>query len=105
MANSFGTDILIQSQDPKSAAKFYVDHLGFELTEETPRMISLCGEHINLFIELGPTLGPVFEVTVDNVEEAKLRLTKSGCQIVKDEPDFPRCYIQDPFGLIYNITV
>ena len=23
---------------------------------------------------------------------------------VKDEPDFPRCYVQDPFGLIYNLT-
>ena len=105
MANSFGTDILIQAPDPKSAARFYVEKLGFAITGETPNMISLHGEHINLFIELGPALGPVFEVTVDSVEEAKLRLTKSGCQIVKDEPDFPRCYIQDPFGLIYNITI
>jgi hypothetical protein len=23
---------------------------------------------------------------------------------VKDEPDFPRCYVKDPFGLIYNLT-
>jgi hypothetical protein len=46
----------------------------------------------------------VFEVTVANVEEAKLRLIKSGCKIVKDEPDFPRVYVQDPFGLIYNLT-
>jgi len=37
-------------------------------------------------------------------DEAKLRLTKSGYQIVKDEPEFPRCYIRDPFGLIYNPT-
>jgi hypothetical protein len=104
MANKFGTDILIQAPDPKSAALFYVQQLGFEITAETPNMISLHGEHINLFIELGPALGPVLEVTVASVEEAKLRLTKSGCQIVKDEPDFPRCYIQDPFGLIYNLT-
>ena len=41
-------------------------------------------------------------MTVDNVEEAKLRLTKSGCEMVKDEPNFPRCYIKDPFGLIYK---
>jgi hypothetical protein len=27
---------------------------------------------------------------------------KNGCEIVKDEPDFPRCYLKDPFGLIYN---
>jgi xanthine/CO dehydrogenase XdhC/CoxF family maturation factor len=54
MANKFGTDILIQALEPKSAARFYVDHLGFEITDEKPTMVSLCGEHINLFIERGP---------------------------------------------------
>ena len=104
MANTFGTDILIQAPDPKLAASFYVRQLGFEITDEQPNMISLHGEHINLFIERGPALGPVLEVTVSNVEEAKARLTKHGCEIVKDEPDFPRCYIKDPYGLIYNLT-
>ena len=104
MANKFGTDILIQAQDPKSAASFYIKQLGFEITGETRNMISLHGDHINLFIELGPALGPVLEVTVDSVEEAKARLVKSGCEIVKDEPDFPRCYVKDPYGLIYNLT-
>jgi hypothetical protein len=66
-------------------------------------MISLHGKHINLFIEQGPALGPILEITVDDVEEAKLRLVKNGCEIVKDEPDFPRCYVKDPFGLIYNL--
>lgn len=104
MANSFGTDILIQAPDPQTAASFYVDRLGFAITGETPDLISLHGAHINLFIERGPALGPVLEVTVDNVEEAKLRLVQSGGEIVKDEPEFPRCYIRDPFGLIYNLT-
>jgi predicted enzyme related to lactoylglutathione lyase len=104
MANSFGADILIQAQDPESAAKFYVKQLGFEITHNNPNMIALHGRRINLFIEPGPALGPVLEVTVDNVEEAKLRLAKHGCEIVKDEPDFPRCYVKDPFGLIYNLT-
>ncbi len=104
MANKFGTDILIQAQDPKNAASFYVNQLGFKITDETPNMISLHGEHINLFIERGPALGPVLEVTVASVEKTKLQLVKNGCEIVKDEPDFPRCYIKDPFGLIYNLT-
>jgi len=103
MANRFGTDILIQAQDPKEAAQFYVKQLGFEITGETPNMLSLHGEHINLFIERGPALGPVLEVTVESVEEAKLRLVKNECEIVKDEPDFPRCYVKDPYGLIYNL--
>jgi len=103
MANSFGTDILIQAPDPKAAAAFYVDQLGFEITGETP-MIALHGDHINLFIEEGPALGPVLEVTVADVEEAKARLVKNGCMIVKDEPHVPRCYVRDPYGLIYNLT-
>jgi predicted enzyme related to lactoylglutathione lyase len=104
MGNTFGTDILIQAEDPRKAAAFYVKELGFEITEKTSKMISLHGRHINLFIERGPALGPVLEVTVESVEKAKTRLLKKGCKIVKDEPDFPRCYIQDPFGLIYNLT-
>jgi predicted enzyme related to lactoylglutathione lyase len=104
MANTFGTDILIQAQDPNNAAAFYVRELGFEITDEAPNMISLHGENINLFIERGPAIGAVLEVTVGNVEEARLRLVKNGCEVIKDEPDFPRCYIKDPFGLIYNLT-
>jgi catechol 2,3-dioxygenase-like lactoylglutathione lyase family enzyme len=104
LANTFGADILIQAPNPQEAAAFYVRQLGFEITAEDPRMISLHGKHINLFIEQGPALGPVLEVTVDNVEAARLRLVQNGCEVVKDEPDFPRCYVRDPFGLFYNLT-
>lgn len=103
MANTFGTDILIQASDPKEAAAFYVEHLGFSVTSENP-MIELSGPHINLYIEQGPRLGPVFEVTVADVDEATKRLVAQGCTVVKDEPNFPRRYIRDPHGLIYNLT-
>jgi catechol-2,3-dioxygenase len=36
VANTLGADILIQAQDPKNAALFYVKQLGFEITDETP---------------------------------------------------------------------
>ncbi len=104
MANSFGTDILIQAPDPEEAAAFYVEQLGFEITGQGTQMMSLHGEHINLFIERGPTLGPVLEVTVTDIQETARRLLDSGCEIIKDEPEFPRIYIKDPYGLIYNLT-
>ncbi|HEY0264142.1 MAG TPA: VOC family protein [Granulicella sp.] len=104
MANSFGPDILIQTEDLAAAASFYVNQLGFELTGETPQMLSLHGKRINLFIERGPALGPVLEITVSDPEAARLRLVESGCEVIKDEPDFPRCYLRDPFGLIYNLS-
>jgi hypothetical protein len=40
MANSFRKDILIQAPDPKGAASFYVDNLGFEITEESTNITS-----------------------------------------------------------------
>jgi hypothetical protein len=104
MANSFGTDILIQAPDPAAAAAFYVEQLGFTVTDANPQMIGLHGKNINLFIEPGPALGPVLEVSVSNVAEATRRLVAQGCQIVKDEPAFPRTYVKDPFGLIYNLA-
>ena len=104
MANSFGTDILVQAPDPVEAASFYVDQLGFDITNASPEMVSLHGKNVNLFIERGPALGPVLEVTVDDVDEARLRLVRSGCEVIKDEPAYPRIYVRDPFGLIYNLT-
>src|SRR5271165_4020823 len=104
MANRFGSDILIQAQDPRKAALFYVEHLGFEITDDNPHMIGLHGENINLFIEPGPALGPVLEVTVKSVKDARANLTKKGCKIIKDEPKVPRVYVRDPYGLIYNLT-
>jgi beta-lactam-binding protein with PASTA domain len=86
------------------AANFYVKELGFSITDKTSTQISLHGKNINLFIERGPALGPVLEVTVKSVKEAKANLEKKGCQVIKDEPDFPRCYVKDPNGLIYNLT-
>jgi hypothetical protein len=76
VANTFGTDILIQAPNPSEAASFYVSQLGFKITDDNPKMIGLHGKNINLFIEPGPTLGPVLEVTVPNVEQAKRRLVQ-----------------------------
>jgi catechol 2,3-dioxygenase-like lactoylglutathione lyase family enzyme len=103
MANRFGTDILIQAPDPDAAAAFYVRELGFAITDRTATLVSVGGPHINLYIEKGEALGPVLEVTVDDVAAAKARLVAAGGRIIKDEPDFPRTYVQDPFGLIYNL--
>ena len=104
MANKFGRDILIQAEDPQAAASWYVENLGFEITGNEPNMVSLEGAKINMYIERGPALGPVLEVFVGDVEAAKARMVEQCCQIVKDEPEVPRCYVRDPFGVIYNLA-
>jgi hypothetical protein len=103
MANSFGTDILLQSPDPRKVADFYVEQLGFAITSEVP-ILELKGANINLYIDEGPALGPVLEVFVPSVALANKRLIENGCILVLDEPAVPRCYVRDPFGLIYNLA-
>ena len=61
MANRFGADLSIQVEDPKSAALSYVNQPGFEITGETPNMMSLEGRRVNRYIEQDP-FGPVLEV-------------------------------------------
>jgi hypothetical protein len=104
MANTFGTDIVIQSEDPDSAAQFYVEQLGFEITGRSENLVSIEGPNINFYIERGPRLGPVFELHVGDVAAAKARLLAQGCRVIKDEPEFPRCYIEDTHGLMYNLA-
>ncbi len=103
MGNNFGSDILIQAPDPKQAALFYVDQLGFTITDESPDLISLQGANINFYIERGLAIGTILEVMVDDVDAAKARLVAGGATVIKDEPDVPRCYVRDPNGLIYNL--
>ena len=103
MSNTFG-DVLIQAEDPMEAASFYVKELRFEITSKTSNMASLHGTNINWFIERCPTLGPLLEITVESVQKAKENLRKKGCEIIKDEPEFPRCQVKDPNGLIYDLT-
>ena len=103
MPNTFGTDILIQAEDLDAAAAFYVENLGFTISGRWDNLLGLEGPNINLYIERGPPLGPVLEVTVGDVEAAKDRLVRRGATVIKDEPHFPRCYVRDPNGLIYNL--
>jgi len=105
MANSFNKDILLQAPDPEIAAAFYIRELGFTVTGRSTDLISLEGPQINLYIERGPALGPVLELLhLGDLGATRRRLEAAGCTIIKDEPEFPRCYVKDPFGLIYNLS-
>jgi len=47
--------------------------------------------------------GPVLELFVDNLEKARDVLLANGCKVVVWKGKRQDCYIQDPFGVIYNL--
>jgi hypothetical protein len=56
-----------------------------------------------LYVEKGKAHGPVFEFLVPDVEEAKRRLVAAGCTVQEEDASIPRCYIRDPYGIVFNI--
>ena len=54
-------------------------------------------------MEKGNRPGPVFDFLVANAQDTKERLLAAGCSVVEENPSVPRCYIRDPFGLVFNI--
>ena len=46
-----------------------------------------------------------FEFFVDDLAATKARLTAAGCRIEQEDPSVPRCYVRDPYGLVFNIAV
>jgi hypothetical protein len=58
-----------------------------------------------LYVEKGKGHGPVFEFLVPNIQAAKRGLLAAGCTILEENASLPRCYIRDPYGLVFNISL
>lgn len=55
-----------------------------------------------LYVEKGPEHGPVFEYLVSDVQATKQRLVAAGCVVREEDPSVPRCYLRDPYGVVFN---
>ena len=95
-------DVIIRSGDYEAAKRFYGGVLGFELTQETPMLGFETGSFM-LYVERGAKSEPVFEYEVDDVQRAKAQLIGAGCELIEENPAIPRCYLRDPFGLVFNL--
>lgn len=96
-------DILIQTERSGDARSFYEDVLGFPVVHDDPAMCGLDTGAFRLFIDPAPSLGPVLEFEVDDLASMKERLLAAGCLVIEENPSIPRCYLRDPFGLLFNL--
>jgi catechol 2,3-dioxygenase-like lactoylglutathione lyase family enzyme len=97
-------DILIQTKKMATATKFYEQVLGFKVIERSDQLIGFETGSFRFFIDKGEPYGPVLEFYVPNLEQAKKILIENGCHIEIEDPKVPRCYVRDPFGLIFNLA-
>ena len=105
MVNAFhaSRDVIIQTDAWEDAIKFYESTLKLPVTHRSPDLVGFETGAFCLYVERGVQHGPVFEFLVPDVQSSKHQLIAAGCTVEEEDPSVPRCYLRDPFGLVFNI--
>jgi len=97
-------NMAVRTRRLREAVEFYTNVLGFENRSDDPELADLDVGPLRLFvIEDQEFHGPVMELFVDDLEEARETLVANGCQILRWRGKGQDCYVKDPYGVIFNI--
>ena len=96
-------DVIVRTHEWDRARQFYSQVLGLTVSDETATIMRVDTGAIRLFVESGAPHGPVFDFIVADVQAAKVKLLAAGCVLVEENPAVPRCYMRDPFGVVFNL--
>ena len=96
-------DIIVRTEKWSEALKFYGSVLGLPITEKGETIVGFETGSFCLYVERGKEHGPVFDFLVPDIQAAKRQLVAADCTVIEENPKIPRCYIRDPFGLVFNI--
>lgn len=97
-------NVAVRTKQFSEAVEFYKTVLGFVDRSSDPEVADFDANPLNLFVlEDDEFSGPVMELFVDDLEKARDVLIANGCQVLRWRGKGQDCYIQDPFGVIFNI--
>jgi len=96
-------DVIIRTEAWEEAKAFYGSVLGLRRTYETETMVGFEAGALCIYVEKGKPHGPVLEFIADDVQAVKRKLLLAGCTIQEEDASAPRCYLRDPYGLVFNI--
>jgi predicted enzyme related to lactoylglutathione lyase len=105
MPDSFraSRDVIIRTEQFEQAVHFYQSVLGLAIVHRSDTLVGFDAGAFRLYVEPGPRHGAVFDFRVPEMKGARRALLTAGCAIVEEDPSVPRCYIRDPYGLVFNI--
>ena len=97
-------NIAVRTHQFPEAVDFYTRVIGFYDRSENPELADLDAKPLNIFVIGDDEIsGPVLELFVDDLEAARDELVANGCKVLRWRGKGQDCYIEDPFGVIYNI--
>jgi predicted enzyme related to lactoylglutathione lyase len=105
MSNTFkaSRDIIVRTEKWSEALKFYGSVLGLPIVDRSETIVGFETGSFCLYVEQGKEHGPVFDFLVPDIQAAKRQLVAAGCTVIEENPAIPRCYIKDPYGVVFNI--
>ena len=104
MAFKMSPNVAVRTRHFSEAVDFYTNVLGFQNRSDNPDLADLDASPLTLFVIEDPEIrGPVMELFVEDLEEARETLVANGCKILRWRGKGQDCYVQDPFGVIFNI--
>jgi catechol 2,3-dioxygenase-like lactoylglutathione lyase family enzyme len=100
-------DVIVRSADWDRALEFYGSVLSFPVVYRSEDLVGFETGSFLLYLERSKSPqsghGPVFEFLVPDLAAVRQRLLAMGSVIEEENSSIPRCYIRDPFGLVFNI--
>ncbi len=96
-------DVIIRTESWRAATEFYRSVLGLPEVSRSDTLVGFEAGAFRLYVEQGTAHGPVFEFLVPDVQAARDRLLAAGCTIREQDASVPRCYLEDPYGLVFNL--
>lgn len=97
-------NVAVRTRQVADAVEFYSEVLGFTNRSTNPTQADLDADPLNLFvIEDHEIRAPVMELFVDDLEQARDELLAHGCKVLRWRGKDQDCYIQDPFGVVFNL--
>lgn len=98
-------DVIFRAPDLSAVKAYYGDVLGLPpVKTDRESLVGFDSGDLTLYFERGQPNGAVFEFAVDDVQKSKQALLAAGCTLVEENPEIPRVYLSDRFGVTFNIT-
>lgn len=97
-------NVAVRTDRYQEALDFYTRVFGFENRSDDPGLGDFDASPLRLFVIEDQELeGIIHELFVEDLDAAREELVKNGCQVIRWRGKGQDCYIQDPFGVIYNL--
>lgn len=104
MKISSSPNIAVRTHRFDEAMAFYANVIGFTNRSDDPELGDFDADPINLFVLADDEVsGAVMELFVDDLDAAKEYFTAHGCKIIRWRGKGEDCYIEDPFGVRFNV--